>query len=295
MRPNKNMSSHTKRLGLIAGSGALPKMLRETAQAQGYQVYTAGIKNAVEPDFPTDKQFRVEQLGKTADYFLAKDCKQIVIIGGMTRPNLLTLRPDGGGLKVLRRILATPKRGDNVLFTEIIHYFTERGLEIIAPESILGELVAPQGLLTKRKPTAEQKQDMARAIQVTRQIGRLDIGQTSVVCRGQVLAVEGAEGTDEMLRRIANMAESLRGTQKARCGVLVKFPKPNQDRRIDLPALGVTSIELAAAAGLAGIVFEAGGALINELPLCIERADEVGLFLLGVEKAPPESDEKAET
>ncbi|MDD9798631.1 MAG: UDP-2,3-diacylglucosamine diphosphatase LpxI [Alphaproteobacteria bacterium] len=285
------MSSHTKRLGLIAGSGVLPKMLLEAAQTQNYHVFTAGIKKAVEPDFPTDKQFRVEQLAHAADYFLANDCKQIVIIGGMTRPNLLTLRPDKGGLKVLRRILATPKRGDNVLFVEIIRYFTERGLEIIAPESILGKLAAPQGLLTKREPTAEQKQDMARAIQVTRQIGQLDIGQSSVVCRGQVLAVEGAEGTDEMLRRIANMAESLRGTPKARCGVLVKFPKPKQDRRIDLPALGVTSVELAAAAGLAGIVFEAGGALINELPLCIEQADKAGLFLLGVEKTAPEFDE----
>ena len=130
---------------------------------------------------------------------------------------------------------------------------------------------------------------MALGIDVTRAVGRMDIGQGSVVCRGQVLAVEGVDGTDALLHRIAALDENLRGSDKRPQGVLVKLPKPQQDRRIDVPAFGLETVENAAKARLSGIVYEVGGAVFNDLPGCIQRADELGLFLVGIN--PDEKDD----
>lgn len=124
-------------------------------------------------------------------------------------------------------------------------------------------------------------QDLEVAARIAAATGALDIGQGCVVCDGLVLAVEAQEGTDEMLRRCATLPDTVRGTPAARRGVLVKRPKPVQERRIDLPTTGVSTIELAAAAGLAGIGIEAGGALMLNRPAMEKRAAELGLFLYG--------------
>jgi len=113
-------------------------------------------------------------------------------------------------------------------------------------------------------------------------MGALDIGQAAAVAGGVVLAVEAQEGTDAMLARCADLPAALRGTHDARLGVLIKWPKPIQDRRVDLPVIGVKTIEGAAAAGLAGVVGQAGGALVVDKPAVIAAADRLGLFLIGL-------------
>ena len=105
-----------------------------------------------------------------------------------------------------------------------------------------------------------------------------------VIARRITLAIEGPEGTDAMLKRVAQLPADLRGAPDARCGVLVKLPKPQQDRRVDLPTIGLETVKLAAQAGLAGIVYEAGGALLADMEATIEAANAAGLFLLGIEK-----------
>jgi len=123
--------------------------------------------------------------------------------------------------------------------------------------------------------------DIEVAARVAAATGALDIGQGCVVCDGLVLAVEAQEGTDAMLRRCASLPEAIRGTPQRRRGVLLKRPKPLQERRIDLPTTGVSTVELAAAAGLAGIAIEAGGALMLNRPGMISAAEAQGLFLFG--------------
>jgi DUF1009 family protein len=129
--------------------------------------------------------------------------------------------------------------------------------------------------------------DVHRALDVARAIGRLDVGQGAVVCRGLVLAVEAQEGTDAMLARVADLPVALRGQPGASAGVLAKAPKPIQETRIDLPTIGPTTIHAVARAGLAGIVGEAGGLLVLDREAVIELADELGVFILGVESAGP--------
>ncbi len=270
------------KLGMIAGGGSLPAQIYQAVLAQGGDIHILGIKGAVSPELPYVACFNIEHIGKFFKAFKKAGCQQVVIIGDAQRPNLLTLRPDFEGMKVLARILFKPKRGDDVLLREIVRAFTLAAFEILPPHAVAQDLTPPAGNLTQKKPTKTDLQDITLGIEVTRSIGRLDIGQASVVCRGQVLAVEGVDGTDALITRVACLAENLRGSKKKPQGVLVKLPKPQQDPRIDLPAFGLNTVENAAKACLSGLVFEAHGAVFNDLNACIQRADELDLFIHGI-------------
>jgi hypothetical protein len=139
----------------------------------------------------------------------------------------------------------------------------------------------PEGILGKTMPRPEDERDIARGIDVVRRLGELDIGQAAVVANGLVLAVEAVEGTDAMLDRCRALPEAVRGTPAARRGVLVKMPKPGQERRVDLPTIGLGTVERAAALGLAGIAAEAGGVLCLDRAAMIAHADAEGVFIKG--------------
>jgi DUF1009 family protein len=149
----------------------------------------------------------------------------------------------------------------------------------------MDDLSLPRGLLGAVAPSAEARADAERALEVARAIGRLDVGQAAVVCRGLVLAVEAQEGTDAMLARTAELPEPLRGAPGAPAGVLAKAPKPIQETRVDLPTIGLATVQAVARAGLAGIVGEAGRLLVLDREAVIALADELGVFVLGVEPA----------
>ena len=124
-------------------------------------------------------------------------------------------------------------------------------------------------------------------MEVARAVGRLDAGQAAVVCRGLVLALEAAEGTDALLARVAELPEALRGRPGAPAGVLAKAPKPIQETRVDLPTIGPATVEAVARAGLAGIVGEAGALLVLDREAVIALADELGVFIVGLEPHAP--------
>ena len=147
-------------------------------------------------------------------------------------------------------------------------------------------LLAPVGMMAGAAPSASQQNDVETALKVTAQLGLLDVGQGAVVCDGLVLAVEAQEGTDRMLARVADLSPDIRGTPAKRRGVLVKRAKPQQERRVDLPTIGLRTIEGAAKAGLIGVVVEAGGALIIDKLNVIAACQEAGMFLMGVEVTP---------
>jgi DUF1009 family protein len=161
-------------------------------------------------------------------------------------------------------------------------------MRVIGSAQAARHLLAPLGPLGRLKPSPEDDADMLYAIRVVAALGALDIGQAAVACRGLVLAVEAAEGTDAMLARVATLPAAVRGTPTKRKGVLVKAAKPLQERRVDLPVIGVRTVELAAEAGLSGIAMEAGAALIMGRARVVETADRCGIFVYGF---APEDDE----
>lgn len=147
------------------------------------------------------------------------------------------------------------------------------------------DLMLNEGVIGAVAMSDDHRNDALKACETAAAIGALDIGQGAVVARGVVLAVEAQEGTDAMLERLIDLPTELRGTLQARVGVLAKLIKPTQDIRVDLPTIGPETVRLAAAAGLAGIVAEAGGAFVIDREETIAHADMAGLFIAGLPPA----------
>jgi DUF1009 family protein len=212
-------------------------------------------------------------------------CADLVLVGPVRRPSLLDLRPDPEGARLLARIGRAAFAGDDGLLSVVVRILGEEGFHVLGAHEILTEALGPPGLLTRAAPDAQAMAYIARGMRVVRALGAVDVGQACVVQQGIVLCVEAAEGTDAMLARAGALARPGPG------GVLVKLVKPGQDRRADLPTIGPDTVRAAAAAGLRGVAFEAGGTIFAERRATIADADRVGLFLLGVDPGMKSTEE----
>jgi DUF1009 family protein len=211
-------------------------------------------------------------------------CDAVVLIGQVPRPDISTLELDDGAKAMLPAILAALPLGDDALLRAVLSEHERAGFKVLGAQDVMGDLLAPAGAWGAGAPSPAHMKDIAKGARIAQAIGEFDIAQGVVVAAGHVLAVEAAEGTDEMLKRVAALPAALRGTQQARRGALVKRPKPIQERRIDLPTIGVRTIEGAREAGLAGVAVEAGGALAVRRAELVAAADAAGLFVYGFRK-----------
>ena len=280
-----------KPLGIIAGSGPIPLMLAEQCLAEGRAFFIVGIAGAASAKisrFP-HTWVGIGAVGGLMRALRQHACEEVVFIGAVRRPDLHHLKLDWGGMRFLPRYARAALGGDDQLLRALVMEFERHGFKVTGAHEVLADICAPAGILGMVQPSPDDQADITRALDVARRTGALDIGQGAVVCGGVVLAVEAAEGTDAMLARCAQLPQGLRATPQTnggrRRGVLVKLPKPGQERRIDMPAIGVTTLRLAAEAGLAGIVFEAGGALLVDVSAMIREADALGMFLIGLNGA----------
>jgi hypothetical protein len=201
----------------------------------------------------------------------------------VSRPEWSDLKLDARGALALPKVIAAALKGDDALMRAMLGIFEKEGFRVVGTADAAPNLIAAAGVYGRHKPDKQAQADIAQARGVVRSMGELDIGQAAAVADGLVLAVEAAEGTDAMLERLVHLSKNLRGTPQKRRGVLVKAPKPAQDRRIDLPVIGVRTIELAAAGGLAGVAVEAGAALLMRKAKIVEAADRLGLFVMAFE------------
>lgn len=275
-----------KKLGLIAGGGDLPISLAESCIAAGREVFVVrlrGFADAGLDRFP-GAEVGLAEFGRLFDTLKRQGCEAVCFAGMVKRPDLSALKPDLRGMRALPGAIAAARRGDDALLRFVLGEFEAEGFAIEGADDVATGLAIGEGPLGALHDTQAQGDDIALAIRVAETLGSLDIGQAVVVARGVVLAVEAQEGTDAMLARCLELPQALRGTSEDRVGVLVKWPKPIQDRRVDLPVVGPRTVQGAAAAGLAGIVVEAGSALVLDRAAVIETADRLGLFLVGLRR-----------
>ncbi len=266
-------------LGIIAGGGPLPGQVAAAARAAGRDVFIAGLEGFAEAQVLAPfahKFFRLGAVGSMRAALAAHGCTDLVIIGPIKRPSILALRPDAEGARLLARVGRAAFMGDDGLMSAVLRVLEEEGYRILGAHEVLTDVLGPEGLLTGMAPDEDALSDIRRGMEVLKIIGAADIGQACVVQQGIVLAVEAVEGTDAMLARIAGLA------RPGPAGVLVKLAKPGQELRADMPALGPATISNAAAAGLRGIAFEAGGTILTDKMLMIATAEARGVFLLGV-------------
>ncbi len=272
------------KLGLVAGGGALPVHLALHCRANGRAVFVVRLAGARQPELDDFDSIEVGigQFGRAVDALKGAKCASVCLAGSAPRPDFASLRPDARGLVLLPGALAAAKKGDGALLNFMLDAFEKAGLRPEGAQEVMADLLLTAGRLGSRAPTRADRRDIERAVDAARAIGGLDIGQAAVSCRGLVLALEAQEGTDEMLRRIARLPPAVRGAARSRRGVLAKMCKANQDRRVDLPTIGPQTVDLAAAAGLAGIVGEAGGLLVLDREGVAAKADAAGLFVHGL-------------
>lgn len=273
------------KLGLIAGGGGLPVEIAQACEKTGRPVFVIRLRGFAGPELAAypGAEIGVAELGRCIAALKQAGCKAVCLAGIVTRPDFAALKPDFRGLMLLPKVISAARKGDDALLRVLVGAFEQEGFRVEGAHEALGELTLSAGPLGRISPDERQEADLRRALEVAQAIGSQDIGQGAVVCDGLVLAVEAQEGTDAMLRRVAELPGHLRGSPERPRGVLAKAPKPIQETRVDLPTIGVETIEAAARAGLAGIAGEAGRLLVLERERVAARADELGLFVYGVQ------------
>ncbi len=270
-------------IAIVAGSGDLPRLLAEACQrrARAYHIVQFdGVSLPWRGDHPRiDAVF--EQPGALFATLRRLGVREVTFAGAMRRPTLSPQRFDLKALAIAPRVLSALRQGDDAGLSVIAAVFEGEGLAIVPPETLLEEGRMPAGILTRTAPSRADAADIQRARQILAALGPLDVGQGAVVAQGLCLGVETVQGTDAMLRFVAKTAGPLRPDPDGARGVLVKCPKPGQDRRVDLPAIGPDTIRAVDAAGLAGVALTARGALLLNRAETVAEADRRGLFLIG--------------
>lgn len=272
------MSSPPK-LGILAGGGDLPRRLIEACKEQGREYFVLGFDGAVDAETLEGNPHARARLGALAEnlnYLHEAGVKDLVMAGRMKRPSFASLRPDAKGAKLLARIGGSFFSGDNSMLSAMVNYLEEEGFRVIGADDVLHQLLAPKGLIGRISPVKDAQADIAQGVKLAHKIGELDIGQALVIQQGYVLAVEAAEGTDELIARSSALRRQI-----PYGGVVVKVKKPTQERRVDLPTIGPATIDAIAKAGFSGIAVEAGGVLILDRKAVALKADALGVFVLG--------------
>ena len=269
-----------KKVGMIAGGGNMPVEIIKHCKEKGIEIFVIGLES-----FATEEQLKdaphcfakIAEAGKMMKAFKKNDIHHIVLAGGIKRPSLKELIPDWEGMKILAK-LAMKKMSDDNLFRALINEIENMGFKILGIEEVVPEMMFYEGVYGKVKPSKEDMDDIERGFTVAKALGAVDVGQAVVVQEGMVLAVEAIEGTDMVLSRAAALKKP------GKAPVMVKVLKPKQDMRVDLPAIGILTIEQLKKYGIKGIAVEAGGVLLIEREAVIKMANDNGIFIIGIKK-----------
>ncbi len=274
-------SEQTVPLGIIAGAGQLPHAIARHCQETGRPFHLLFIEDAAEPNLLTPGMahdwVRLGAIGTALDILKTNNIEEIIFAGKVHRPSLANLRPDLKATKLLAKLGANFLGKDDTLLRGIVSFFESEGFAVVGIDEAVPEMITPEGVLSERQPSELTLADIDYGIPLAKEISALDIGQSILVQRKQVLGIEAIEGTDALIRRCAELRIDQHG------GVLVKVKKPHQERRTDLPTIGVPTVEAIAEAGFTTIAIEAGHSIIIDRAAMIERANTLGVTVIGVD------------
>ena len=267
------------KLGIIAGGGEFPGLVIAACRAEGRPFHVLALTGHADPEIVGDAPadwIRLGEMGTGFKHLHDRCVTEVVMIGPVRRPSLRELAPDLRTARFFARV-GLKAMGDDGVLRAVVRELEEEGFSVIGVDAVLADCLAPHGRIGGPEIDDQAEADIARGIAVAQGLGALDVGQAVVVQQGIVLGVEAAEGTDRLIRRCADLRREGPG------GVLVKLKKPGQDRRIDLPTIGLTTLKEAAAAGLRGIAVEAEGTLVLGRKAIAVEADRQGLFVVGID------------
>lgn len=275
-------------IALFAGQGELPAKIIAHCHSLEQSLFLIAFEGQTDPEFVKRHEAYVQghlwthfgAVGKTLEYLKTHKVTHLVMAGAMQRPSWSELKLDWKGTQWFAKMglghFGSKTTGDDGLLTSILGLLQAEGLSVMSATDILDDLLAQEGVMGCHQPEKEDWEDIIRGKEIVRLLGVGDIGQAVVVQQGIVLGVEAIEGTEKLLARCSLLRRPGRG------GVLVKMAKPQQNRAVDLPTIGIATIHQAQAAGLRGVAVEAGSTQILDQQAVVEAADEAGLYLIGV-------------
>jgi DUF1009 family protein len=271
------MTAPIEPLGILAGGGRIPVEIARHVAARGRPLHVVALGSDHDPDLAAYPTTRVPwgAIGALIDAFRRQGCRDVVIAGKVSRPDLRRISPDLGLLKALPDIIRLIEGGDDSVLRKVVRFFEGRGFRVVGIPDVAPELLVASGHLGRFAPTADDQNAVSAGFAVIAALSTFDVGQAVVMAGGVPIAIEGAEGTDRMLARVAASP-----TQRA---ILIKGPKPGQELRVDLPAVGSQTVAAAAKAGLSGIALAARQVIAADAAEMAAAADRAGLFVAGVE------------
>jgi DUF1009 family protein len=261
-------------IGIVAGGGKFPLLIADAARRRGLKVVAVAHKGETLSELANRVDeitwIGLGQFGHLLDAFKSRGVSHVLMAGAITKANMFgNLRPDLKGLAVVGKLLILH---DDDILRAVARELEREGITVVSSTTYLPELLAPPGRLAKRRPSKEETEDIEFGWMVAKQLGDLDIGHCVVVRRRTVLAVEAIEGTDKTIARGGELAKE--------GAVVVKVSKPTQDLRFDLPAVGLTTIEVMSRVKASVLAIEAGKTLIFDREEMIGLANKKGIAVV---------------
>jgi DUF1009 family protein len=289
MRPDEEAAAGTtaglEPLAIICGGGSFPGAIAEAVARRGRRPVMFAVRGWADPKVIERYAHHWIAIGQAGRFFRltrAEHCREALFIGTLLRPPLTQIRLDWQSIRLMPRMVQYFRGGDDRLLSGLAKLIEDGGVRMVGVRDVAPEIIVPEGVLGGLQPSARDYADIARGLKLIAALGPFDVGQAAIVANNHVLAVEAAEGTDNLLARIADLRRQGRVTIPSGVGVLVKAPKPGQDRRFDLPAIGPQTVENVARAGLAGVAVAAGSTIIAEPAQVIAAANRAKIFFVGV-------------
>ncbi len=265
------------RIGLISGDGGFPLILAQSLKKQGYSIYGVCFSKEQEknliPLCTKVEKIYLGQLNKLMDFFHRHGIKDLVLLGKVDKSHALRFNlPDLQAFKIWRSL---KNREDNTLLTALLEELEKNGFTIRGPAEFLAEYLVQEKIYTKRAPTSEEWEDIKYGFRIAKAIGGLDIGQCVVVKNKMTVAVEAMEGTDETILRAGRLRPH---------SVVVKIAKPHQDPRVDLPVVGLKTVENLIKAKAKVLALLAGKTFFLQVEESIGLANKYEIAILGVKE-----------
>lgn len=269
------MSDSPERIGLVAGSGGLSSEFVSCAKKQGKRVSVVALSAEIEETLSREADSVIHipptQPNKIIRFFSDEGVEEIGLVGKVEKRILFqSLRFD---LTVLRFMKSARNTADATIMDAVIEFVEENGMKVVPQTEYLEHLIAPLGSITKKKLRQNQRKDAEYAFQMARSVAALDIGQTVVVHKGTVVAVEGIEGTNEAIRRGCALA--------GKGAVVCKVARPEQDMRYDVPTVGPETLQVMREGGASGLILEAERTFLIDRERLIREADATGIIVVG--------------
>lgn len=272
---SKNNKSIIPMLGIIAGGGRLPLEIAAIHLKQGGGLCIAALDGEADLELFKALPYQLFKIGNVEaviEYFREFGIKNIIFAGSVTRPNLKSIKVDLAGSKLIASILAKKFLGDDNVLKVVANFFENKGFKVISVQDILAANFNHNK--TIKSPSKQDLIDIELGVKVIEALSVLDIGQAVIVEDGYVIGIEAAEGTDNLIKRCANLRKKSSG------GVLIKMMKLEQDTRMDIPAIGSDTISNLASLQYNGVAIQKNGVIIIEPEHTLKLADELGVFLV---------------